>query len=170
MGTSIATEEKVDGAIKVNREPFAMVPFCGYNMADYFAHWLDMRNALGYNAPKIFHVNWYRKDGNNHYLWPGFDENSRVLKWIFQRLSDSGQVVRTPIGFMPPVAGLDLRGVDVSKEDVEKALKVDTTEWTNEMASLKQFLVQLGAPETLKQEVEVIEHRLKEGNNNNNHH
>ena len=171
MGATIATEQKHEGKTELTREPFAMHPLCGYNMADYFNHWIDMRGNLGYNAPKIFLVNWYRRDSNGKFLWPGFDENSRVLKWIVQRLGNGGQTVRTPLGIMPPVAGLDLRGVDVAKEDVSKALEVNTDEWLKEVSSIEGYLEQFGASLTpvLKQELASLKDRFLAPPNNNNH-
>jgi phosphoenolpyruvate carboxykinase (GTP) len=181
MGATIATEHVKEGRRELNREPFAMHPLCGYNMADYFNHWIDMRANLGYNAPKIFLVNWFRKDSEGHYLWPGFDENSRVLKWIVQRLGNgkkifkkcyidflAGQAVRTPLGLMPPVSGLDLRGVDVSKESVTKALDVSTEEWLREVDSIESYLAQFGSTltPTLKQELASLKERFLTPTNN----
>jgi phosphoenolpyruvate carboxykinase (GTP) len=132
-------------------------------MADYFDHWIEFREKLGYNAPKIFFVNWFRRNQQGHFLWPGFDENSRVLKWIAQRLQNAGQTQKTPIGFVPTVNGLDLRGVDRTRSEIEQLLKVDEKEWETEIASLKTYFNQFDhrLPTALKQELAALEDRFK---------
>jgi phosphoenolpyruvate carboxykinase (GTP) len=126
MGSIISSEQTAAAEGKVGavrRDPFAMLPFCGYNMADYFNHWLEFRKQLGYNAPKIFYVNWFRKDDQGNYLWPGYGENSRVLKWICERVDGTGQAKATPIGYVPTARGLDLSGLDISRENVHRVSK-----------------------------------------------
>ena len=112
-------------------DPFAMLPFCGYNMGDYFAHWLDdRRSADGAKLPKIFYVNWFRKDDDGKFLWPGFGENSRVLEWVFRRCDGDAEAVETPIGLRARrAARIDTEGLDVSDEDMAELLAVDPEEW-----------------------------------------
>lgn len=118
---------------QVRRDPFAMLPFCGYNMADYWGHWVDFRKFLGYNSPKIFYVNWFRKK-NGQFLWPGFGENSRVLKWICGRIgrNPTSKSVRTPIGHVPTQDALDVSGLDLSDDDLASLTEVDCKEWLEE--------------------------------------
>src|SRR5580704_13932222 len=134
LGSIMASETTAaaTGAVgKLRRDPFAMLPFCGYNMADYFAHWLRIgaeapdRNVL----PKIFYVNWFRKDENGKFLWPGYGENSRVLEWVFNRVADKAPAVDTPIGSVPTVESIDIDGLDVSPDDMEELLRVDNDGW-----------------------------------------
>jgi phosphoenolpyruvate carboxykinase (GTP) len=145
-------------------DPFAMLPFCGYNMTDYFAHWLKIgREADAAKLPKIFYVNWFRKDAEGKFLWPGYGENSRVLAWVFARCAGHGAAVETPIGHMPPVGpdGLDTRGVDVSDEDIAELLRVDVAEWK---AQLPHFHEHFGKfdrlPKELQEQLLALEQRL----------
>jgi phosphoenolpyruvate carboxykinase (GTP) len=148
-------------------DPFAMLPFCGYNMADYFAHWLEIgKQADPAKLPKIFYVNWFRKDTNGRFLWPGYGENSRVLAWVFARCAGHGAAVETPIGIMPPVGreGLDTSGLDISEEDISELLRVDVSEWK---AQLPHFHEHLGKfdrlPKELQEQLLALEQRLAAG-------
>jgi phosphoenolpyruvate carboxykinase (GTP) len=145
-------------------DPFAMLPFCGYNMADYFAHWLRIgRQADPAKLPKIFYVNWFRKDPSGRFLWPGYGENSRVLAWVFARCAGHGASVSTPIGTIPPVGreGLDTSGLDISEADIAELLSVDLQEWK---AQLPHFHEHLGKferlPKELHEQLLALERRL----------
>ena len=149
---------------KVRRDPFAMLPFCGYNMGDYFKHWLKVGSqADATKLPKIFYVNWFRKTADGKWLWPGYGENSRVLKWIFERISGEGKAVETPIGYMPAVDAIDRKGLEVSEADMKELLKVDKNEWLNEVASIREYYKKFGVklPEELVHELDSLEKRLQ---------
>ena len=127
LGSVMSSEKTAAAAGTVGElrfDPFAMLPFCGYNMADYFAHWLEVGRHDGAKLPKIFYVNWFRKDEDGHFLWPGFGENSRILAWVFERCAGRGAASETPIGLIPPVGGegIETDGLDVSDEDMAELL------------------------------------------------
>lgn len=144
---------------KVRRDPMAMLPFCGYNMADYFHHWLNFGKKIK-NPPKIFHVNWFRKDEEGHFIWPGFGENLRVLNWIIKRAQGQAEAVRTPIGFVPAEDELDLKGLEISAGTIEKLFAVDPEDWQEELAGHRSFFAKFG--ERLPQEIRDEYHALKE--------
>ncbi len=167
LGSIMASETTAAAAGqvgKLRRDPFAMLPFCGYNMGDYFAHWL----RLGAGAPdpdrlpKIFYVNWFRKDADGKWLWPGFGDNSRVLEWVFQRVNGRGDAVETPIGFVPAPGAIDIEGMDVSKEDLEELLRVDADEWRAEVPLIREHFATFGdrLPPALHDQVAQLERRL----------
>ncbi|MCC6213710.1 MAG: phosphoenolpyruvate carboxykinase (GTP) [Polyangiaceae bacterium] len=165
MGATSASETTAAaaGAVgKLRRDPFAMLPFCGYNMADYFGHWLAMGARLGPNAPKIFTVNWFRKDERGKFLWPGFGENSRVLAWICERLEGGGKSRETPIGWVPTDDGLALEGVKLPEGALAELLRVDRGEWKTEVAGAREYFAQFGArlPAPLTAELDSLERRL----------
>ncbi len=148
---------------KVRRDPFAMLPFCGYNMADYFAHWLDIgRNADPGKLPKIFYVNWFRKDSEGHFMWPGYGENSRVLKWITEQIDGSGNSVETPIGYVPGEGAIDLNGTGVTPETMKKLSEVDREAWANEVALIREHYAQFGdrLPRELATHLDTLHQRL----------
>jgi phosphoenolpyruvate carboxykinase (GTP) len=152
------------GAVgNLRRDPFAMLPFCGYNMADYFAHWLRIgASADPEKLPKIFYVNWFRKDEDGKWLWPGYGENSRVLEWVFDRVSGTGEAAETPIGSVPAPGAIDTQGLDVSDEDMAKLLNVDAGEWRAELPSIREHFARFGdkLPRQLRDEVDRLEQRL----------
>ncbi len=140
-----------------------MLPFCGYNMADYFQHWLDVGQALGDKAPKIFYVNWFRKDEKGGFLWPGFGDNSRVLKWICEMIDGTGAHRETPIGLVPTEDGLDVLGLDELKENaLKELLTVNAEEWKHEAQEIRKYYAMFGnkLPKELAQEVDQLEQRL----------
>ena len=148
----------------VRRDPFAMLPFIGYNMADYFGHWLTIgKNAPNPEAlPKIFNVNWFRKDENGKWLWPGYGDNMRVLAWIFGRCEGTAAATETAIGYVPTVDGIDISGLAVTKEDIAELVKVDKALWKDELELIKEQQIALGdrLPKELKFQVEQLEARL----------
>ncbi|MGA2330877.1 MAG: phosphoenolpyruvate carboxykinase (GTP) [Syntrophales bacterium] len=164
---SIASSEKTAAAAgtvgDVRRDPFAMLPFCGYHMGDYFKHWLDIgKKTDGKNLPKIFYVNWFRKTSDGKWLWPGYGENSRVLKWICERIDGTGKAVETPIGYVPAPGAIDLRGLNVSDQDMAELLRVDVNAWLQEVESIKKHYSQFGdrLPQGLRDELNGLEKRL----------
>ena len=166
---SIASSERTAAAAgtvgELRRDPMAMLPFCGYNMGDYFAHWLEMgKNTDASKLPKIFYVNWFRKDADGGWLWPGFGENSRVLKWIVERVSGKGQAVETPIGYLPAPGAIDTNGLDVTDEQIAELLNVNVEEWLNEIESIREHYARFEEtlPEALSDELAALEARLRE--------
>ncbi len=149
----------------VRRDPFAMLPFCGYHMGDYFKHWINIGSKTSSDKlPKIFYVNWFRKTADGKWLWPGYGENSRVLKWVFERCNGEGKAVETEIGYMPTVDAIDRTGLsDVSEQDMKELLTVDRKGWLAEIDLIKQHYANFGdhLPSELKAELEALEKRLK---------
>ncbi|ODM26773.1 phosphoenolpyruvate carboxykinase (GTP) [Acetivibrio mesophilus] len=165
MGSEITAAAISNKIGQVRRDPFAMLPFIGYNVNDYLQHWLDIGTKTDDSKlPKIFYVNWFRKDSDGRWLWPGFGENSRVLKWIVERVSGKGTAVKTPIGYMPTVDAIDTNGLDVSKEDMEELLKVDKEQWLSEVESVREHYASYGEklPKELLAQLDALEKRLKE--------
>jgi phosphoenolpyruvate carboxykinase (GTP) len=166
LGSIMASETTAaaTGAVgNLRRDPFAMLPFCGYNMADYFAHWLSVgAGADRDKLPKIFYVNWFRKDEDGRWLWPGYGENSRVLEWVFERVNGTGGATDTPIGLIPSPGAIDTEGLDVSGADMEKLLTVDADEWRAELPGIRQHFATFGdkLPARLSAEVDELERRL----------
>jgi phosphoenolpyruvate carboxykinase (GTP) len=120
-----------------------MIPFCGYNMGDYFSHWLSMKDVIkASQLPRIFSVNWFRKDERGTFLWPGFGENMRVLKWVFERVQGEVGAEETPIGFLPKPNDLDIRGLKISEEALKKLLFVDREKWKRELEGMQTYLSQ----------------------------
>ncbi|MEC9315868.1 MAG: phosphoenolpyruvate carboxykinase (GTP) [Actinomycetota bacterium] len=145
---SVMSSEKTAAAAgavgHVRRDPFAMLPFCGYNFGDYFQHWLDIGKREGAKLPKLFYVNWFRKDEEGRFIWPGFGENSRVLKWVLNRIAGTAEAVETPIGMVPKIGELDVSGLDLTSEALEALLSVDATEWRNELALIEEHYEAIG--------------------------
>jgi phosphoenolpyruvate carboxykinase (GTP) len=146
----------------VRRDPMAMLPFIGYNAGDYFAHWLSIAKHDGAKLPRVFFVNWFRRDDDGAFLWPGFGENSRVLKWVAERIDGTADAVETPVGYVPTPDSLDLEGLDLSRSDVEKALAVDADEWRAELPLIEAWFDKLGdnVPAALRTELDSLRARL----------
>jgi phosphoenolpyruvate carboxykinase (GTP) len=166
LGSIMASETTAAaaGAVgKLRRDPFAMLPFCGYNMADYLAHWLKIGEATDPDKlPRIFYVNWFRKGGDGNFLWPGFGDNSRVLEWVFERCAGRGEAVETPIGLVPGAGAIPTDGLDLPKEDMAELLRVDNDEWKEELPSIEEHYQRLGprVPAGLRQELDALRARL----------
>ncbi|HKN36155.1 MAG TPA: phosphoenolpyruvate carboxykinase (GTP) [Terriglobales bacterium] len=159
--TTAATTGKVG---QLRRDPMAMLPFCGYHMGDYFAHWLKIgKHAPTSKLPKIYYVNWFRQDENGKFLWPGYGDNSRVLKWIFERCAGNALAQDTPVGRVPARGELDLDGIHMPAENMEKLLHVDTKGWLAEVPLIKEHFAKFGnrLPEGLHQELAALADRLK---------
>ena len=150
---------------EVRRDPMAMLPFCGYNMADYFQHWLDMGQKVT-NPPAIFYVNWFRTDDEGKFIWPGFGENVRVLRWIAQRCagSDQDKAQKTPIGYIPADGALDLSGLDLPDGIIQELLHIDNQAWLNELTDQREFFAKFGdrLPQEIITELDALEQRLRE--------
>src|SRR5262249_20227775 len=142
--------------------PMAMLPFCGYNMADYFGHWLEMGKKIP-KPPKIFHVNWFRKGADGTFLWPGFGENVRVLKWILERVEGRAPAEETPIGYVPAKKGLALDGLAISGAALHELLRVNSEDWDAELEDSKQFFEKFGKrlPREIVEEHEKLARRFE---------
>jgi phosphoenolpyruvate carboxykinase (GTP) len=158
---SETTAAMVGQAGVTRRDPMAMLPFCSYNMADYFGHWLEMGRRIPH-PPKIFHVNWFRKGANGKFLWPGFGENVRVLKWILERVEGRGQAAETPIGFVPTPEALTLDGLNILRGAVDELLRVDANDWMREAEETEAFFEKFGdrLPSELREEHTQLTKRL----------
>lgn len=163
MGSVMASETTAaaTGAVGVlRRDPMAMLPFCGYNMGDYFGHWLEMGKIK--DAPKIFNVNWFRTDENGKFLWPGFGDNLRVLDWIIDRCEDKAEAVDTPIGFVPRPQDINLDGLDMTRESLNELLEIDNEQWKKETELIEEHYAKFDRlPQALRKELENLKNRLK---------
>ena len=166
MGATIASETTAAavGAVgNLRFDPFAMLPFCGYNMADYMQHWLDIGTSTDASKlPRIFGVNWFRKGPDGTFVWPGYGENSRVLKWIVERLEGTADAVQTPVGNLPRVDDLDVSGLGLSNEQIAAALRVDAGEWLAELPKVEEHFIKLGdhLPEAMRTQLCALRERL----------
>jgi len=166
LGSIMASETTAAqaGAVgKLRRDPFAMLPFCGYNMGDYLGQWLHIgASADPAKLPRLYYVNWFRKTPEGKWLWPGFGENSRVLAWIFDRVAGAGAAVETPVGLVPAEGGIDVDGLKVAPEDMAELLRVDPDEWRAEVPSIEEHYATLGErlPVELRDELHALEERL----------
>lgn len=165
MGSTVASETtaaNIGSVGNLRRDPMAMKPFCGYNMGDYFAHWLSMGDKLGDKAPKVFYVNWFRKDAEGRWLWPGFGDNARVLKWMTERVEGKAGSEDTAIGRLPLTNEFDVSGLDVAEADLKELFKVDTDAWKNELPDIEKHFGQFGdkLPERLKIQLDELAKRL----------
>ncbi len=166
LGSIMASEttaaaEGAQGELRF--DPMAMLPFCGYNYGDYFAHWLSMADKTDEsNLPKIFFVNWFRRDEEGRFLWPGFGENSRVLKWVFERVDGDSTAVDTPIGKLPTMEAIDVAGLDIDPDDLERILTVDTEGWKSAVPQIREYYARFGdrLPAALNDEVAQLEAAL----------
>ena len=166
IGTIIASEMTAAafGTIgQLRRDPMAMLPFCGYNMADYWSHWLGIGKKEGAKLPKIFYVNWFRKNEAGKFMWPGFGENSRVLKWVFERCNGSADAIDTPIGKMPTLDGIDFNGLEMNEADKANLLRVDVEGWLQELPGIEEYYDSFGnhLPEELRQQIKALKKRLE---------
>jgi phosphoenolpyruvate carboxykinase (GTP) len=165
VGATMASETTAAATGDVGitrRDPMAMLPFCGYNMADYFQHWLDMGKRIPC-PPKIFHVNWFRKGADGKYLWPGYGENVRVLKWILERVEGKGQAEETPIGYVPARNALTLDGLKITHEALHELFRVDADDWDIDLADVREFFAKFGnrLPAELREEQNKLLRRLE---------
>ncbi len=165
VGSIMASETTAaaTGAVGVvRRDPMAMLPFCGYHMGDYFAHWIEMGKKLGDKAPKIFNVNWFRTDDEGHFIWPGFGDNMRVLDWIINRCNGTAEAVETPIGYEPKPESINLEGLDIDLATVSDLLSVDKDLWKEEAKGIREFYGKFGdrLPKELMDQLEALEKRL----------
>ncbi len=166
VGATMASETTAaaTGAVGVvRRDPMAMKPFVGYNMADYWGHWLEMGKKLGDKAPKIFHVNWFRQDDEGHFIWPGFGDNMRVLLWILDRCAGKVDAVESPIGYLPKPEDIDVTDLDVDNETLKSLLSVDAKVWLEDVENIKEYFAQFGdrLPVEMKEELDKLEAGLK---------
>ncbi len=164
VGATMASETTAAATGDVGitrRDPMAMLPFCGYNMADYFGHWLEMGKKIP-KPPKIFHVNWFRKGADGKFLWPGYGENVRVLKWILERVEGQGAAQETPIGYVPAMNGLTLDGLKISNEVLNELLRVNPQDWESEIGDTKDFFAKFGnrLPREIREEHEELARRF----------
>ncbi|HUX60121.1 MAG TPA: phosphoenolpyruvate carboxykinase (GTP) [Ignavibacteriaceae bacterium] len=167
MGSIVSSETTAAATGKVGKvrhDPFAMLPFCGYNMGDYFAHWLSIGDQADTSKlPKIFYVNWFRKDKSGKYLWPGYGDNIRVLKWIFERTNNIDSAIKTPIGYLPKPDAIDVSNMDFPSESMKEILTIDNELWLNDAKDIREFYSIFGErlPKNLLKEVDMLEERLK---------
>ena len=166
LGATMASEKTAAAAGTVGElrfDPMAMLPFCGYNMAEFFRHWLAVgEHADADKLPRIFQVNWFRKDEGGRFLWPGFGENSRVLAWVFRRCEGAGEARETPIGLVPGEGGLDLEGLDIDPEAVSELLHVEPEEWKAQLPQVHEHFARFGddLPQALRDQLSELEQRL----------
>jgi phosphoenolpyruvate carboxykinase (GTP) len=167
LGSIISSEKTAAAAGKVGelrRDPMAMLPFCGYNMADYWGHWLTIGRRAGAQLPRIYYVNWFRKSEGGDFLWPGYGENGRVLKWVFERCEGTAKAVETPIGNLPAEDALDMRGFEeVTRDDMRELLRVDVNGWLAELPLIAEYYAQFGdrLPNELRDELSALKDRLE---------
>ena len=164
VGSIMASETTAaaSGAVGVvRRDPMAMLPFCGYNMGDYFAHWIEMGDKVA-KKPKFFNVNWFRTDENGNFLWPGFGDNMRVLDWIIRRTEGTAEAVETPIGYVPKPEDINLNGLDMTVDDVANLLTVDKELWKEDAENIESFYAKFGdkLPEALRKELDTLKANL----------
>jgi phosphoenolpyruvate carboxykinase (GTP) len=167
LGSIMSSETTAAAAGSVGllrHDPFAMLPFCGYHMGDYFAHWLALGETAGADRlPRVYFVNWFRRGSGGRFLWPGYGENARVLKWIFERVTGEGRAVDTAIGRLPAPGALDLTGLAIEPADVEELLRVDVEGWMAELPTMRAHFEKFGSrlPAALRDELHALEKRLR---------
>ncbi|MBU1144778.1 MAG: phosphoenolpyruvate carboxykinase (GTP) [Firmicutes bacterium] len=163
MGSEITAATISDNIGKVRRDPFAMLPFIGYNISDYVNHWLDMgKKSTKEKLPKIFYINWFRKNKQGEYLWPGFGDNIRVLKWVFERTNNKDNVIISRIGYLPKLNDLDLEGLDISQDKLDELFSIKESEWIDEIKSIEDFYKLYGndLPKELRLQLDALEERM----------
>jgi phosphoenolpyruvate carboxykinase (GTP) len=165
LGATMSSETTAaaTGAVgQLRFDPMAMLPFCGYNMGDYFQHWLDIGKTEGAVLPKIFYVNWFRKDETGNFLWPGFGENSRVLEWVFRRCEGEGETFETPLGLLPSIGDLDLQGLDISPDALDELLTVDDHAVRQQLPQIEEHLAKFGdsLPDEIRAQFNALKDRL----------
>jgi len=166
LGATMASQKTAAAAGKVGElrfDPMAMLPFCGYHMGDYWQHWLDMGNKGGDKMPKIFYVNWFRRAQDGHWLWPGFGENARVLKWVCERCDDQGETIKTPIGLQPAPGTLDMTALDLPDADLEELFEVDPDHWLQQVPAFRDHFAKFGdkLPQGMTDQLNALEQRLR---------
>jgi phosphoenolpyruvate carboxykinase (GTP) len=165
IGSTMSSEKTAAATGNVGElrfDPMAMLPFCGYHMADYFGHWLKLGQRDGAKLPKVFYVNWFRKDEGGRFLWPGYGENSRVLAWVFRRCEGAADAVETEIGLVPTADGIDTNGLDVSDEAMAELLRVDVEGWRAQLPQVQEHYAKFGdkLPDELRAQLAELERRL----------
>jgi len=160
--SSEMTAAAAGGLGQLRFDPFAMLPFCGYNMAAYFAHWLEVGKTDGAQLPRLFYVNWFRKDEAGNFIWPGFGENSRVLKWVFERCAGTADAIDGPLGLVPTEGAIDTEGLDMSDEDLATVLEVDLDALKQQIPQMREFLEKFGddLPDEISAQLDALEQRL----------
>ncbi len=165
LGSTMASEVTaavLEGQGKLRFDPFAMLPFCGYNMGDYFQHWLNIGKKEGAKLPKIFYVNWFRRGEDGHFMWPGYGDNSRVLKWIFGRCDGTAEAKETAIGNLPVDGALDLSGLNVPADDLKALLSVDVDGWKEVLPEIEAHYAKFGdkLPKELNAQLVILKKNL----------
>jgi len=165
LGSSMSSEKTAAAAGNVGElrfDPFAMLPFCGYNMADYFGYWLSLKGREGAKLPRLFYVNWFRKDDDGKFLWPGFGDNIRVLAWIFRRCDDEAAAEESLLGLVPGEGEIDIDGLDVGEDDMRELRNVDAAALRDQLPQMKQHFAQFGdrLPEGISEQMADLERRL----------
>ena len=166
LGSIMSSEKTAAAAGKIGEvrfDPFAMLPFMGYNVGDYIKHWIEIGKATDSNKlPKLFWVNWFRKDENGGFLWPGFGENSRVLKWILERIDGTAQAVDTPLGLLPEIDGIDTSGLNLNDLAMQRLLEVDSDSWIQEVPLIENHLKAIGdrLPEEMTSQLDYLKSRI----------
>jgi len=166
MGATLSSEKTAaasGGLGQVRRDPMAMLPFIGYNVGDYFQHWIDVgKGADADKLPRIFYVNWFRKDAEGKFLWPGFGENSRVLEWVFRRCEDKADAVETPIGLLPTEGAIDTEGLNIDEDAMRELLSVDEELVRQQLPQIREHLASFGGklPARVSAQLEALESRL----------
>jgi phosphoenolpyruvate carboxykinase (GTP) len=165
FGSIVSSEKTAAAAGKIGelrRDPMAMLPFCGYNMADYWQHWINIGQTPGAKLPKIFYVNWFRKDDAGGFVWPGFGENARVLEWVFERCAGRADAIDTPIGRLPTLDGINFTNLNLSDDDISTLLKVDVDGWLAEIPLIEAYYESFGekVPDALWEQLSDLKQRL----------
>jgi len=167
FGAIVSSEKTAAAAGKIGelrRDPMAMLPFCGYNMADYWGHWLKIGSKAGAVLPRIYCVNWFRKNDGDDFMWPGFGDNSRVLEWVFNRCNGSADAVETPIGNLPTIDGINFDGLDLSESEKAELLRVEIDGWLSEIPLIGEYFDQYGdhLPVVFREELSQLQERLEQ--------